>query len=68
MMEKFYNQEFYTAIMDEDVARIEDLSNKYGSNFLIRVLDTAPGDLWKVREHFTAYKKAIWTDKCQNNK
>ncbi|XP_056911056.1 ankyrin repeat domain-containing protein 61-like isoform X2 [Takifugu flavidus] len=47
-MEKFYNQEFYTAIMDEDVDHIEDLTNKYGSNFLIRVLDTAPGDLWKA--------------------
>lgn len=54
-MEKFYNREFYTAIMDEDVDHIEDLTNKYGSNFLICVLDTAPGDLWKVKEHFTAF-------------
>lgn len=40
--------------MDEDVDHIEDLTNKYGSNFLICVLDTVPGDLWKVKEHFTA--------------
>lgn len=66
-MEKFYNQEFYTAIMDEDVDHIEDLTNKYGSNFLICVLDTAPGDLWKVKEHFSSfYKNVIKTDKGHN--
>lgn len=32
---KFPNNEFYSAIMDEDLGRIEDMSKKYGSDFLI---------------------------------
>lgn len=44
-----YNNEFYTAIMDEDLERIEDMSKKYGSNFLIKIKDGAPGKVfWKV--------------------
>lgn len=43
-----YNNEFYTAIMDEDLERIEDMSKKYGSNFLIKIKDGAPGKVfWK---------------------
>lgn len=53
---KFYNNEFYTAIMDEDLGRIEDMSKKYGSNFLINIQDGAPGEVfWKVNakvQHF----------------
>lgn len=46
---KFHNNEFYTAIMDEDLGRIEDMSNKYGSNFVIEMQDGAPGEVfWKV--------------------
>lgn len=34
--------------MDEDLGRIEDMSKKYGSNFLIEI-QGAPGDVfWKV--------------------
>lgn len=47
---KFYNNEFYTAIMDEDTERIEDLSKKHGSNCFIREQDAAPGGLWKVKQ------------------
>lgn len=46
---KFHNNEFYTAIVDEDLEHIEELSKQYGSNFLIKVQDGAPGKvLWKV--------------------
>lgn len=51
-MKKFYNHEFYTAIMDEDLGQIEDLTKKHGSNFPIPVQDTAYGDLWKVKKMF----------------
>ncbi|XP_040922857.1 ankyrin repeat domain-containing protein 61-like [Toxotes jaculatrix] len=45
---KIRNNEFYTAIMDEDLGRIEDVSKMYGSNFLIQVHDGAPGKVfWK---------------------
>ncbi|XP_037320448.2 ankyrin repeat domain-containing protein 61-like [Pungitius pungitius] len=44
---RFPNNEFYTAIMDEDLGRLEDMSKKYGSNFLIKI-SAAPGPvLWK---------------------
>lgn len=55
---KFYNNEFYTAIMDEDLGRIEDMSKKHGSDFLIKVQDTAPGeDFWKVNAIMQPFKK-----------
>ncbi|XP_070782848.1 ankyrin repeat domain-containing protein 61-like [Enoplosus armatus] len=42
------NNEFYTAVMDEDVGRIEDMSKKYGCNFLIKIQDNAPKEVfWK---------------------
>ncbi|KAG8009053.1 Ankyrin repeat domain-containing protein 61 [Nibea albiflora] len=45
---KLHNNEFYTAILDEDLGRIEDITKKYGSNFLIKVQDGAPGGVfWK---------------------
>ncbi|XP_051273721.1 ankyrin repeat domain-containing protein 61 isoform X2 [Dicentrarchus labrax] len=45
---KFHNNEFYSAIMDEDSERIEDMSKKYGSNFLIKIQNGAPGKVsWK---------------------
>ncbi|XP_070847576.1 ankyrin repeat domain-containing protein 61-like [Chaetodon trifascialis] len=45
---KIHSNEFYTAIMDEDVGRIQDISKKHGSNFLIRIKDDAPREvLWK---------------------
>ncbi|XP_054454767.1 ankyrin repeat domain-containing protein 61-like [Anoplopoma fimbria] len=45
---KFPNNEFYTAIIDEDLGRIEDMSKKYGSNFLIETQGGSPGEvLWK---------------------
>ncbi|KAM6898166.1 ankyrin repeat domain-containing protein 61-like [Lycodopsis pacificus] len=44
---KFPNNEYYTAIMDQDLGRIADVSKKYGSNFLIEIRG-APGHvLWK---------------------
>lgn len=49
-MMKFYNHEFYTAIMNEDLDHIEDLTNKHGSNVLIPILDTAPGSFRKVKK------------------
>lgn len=46
---KLYNNEFYTAILDEDLGRIEDITKQYGSNFLIEVQEGAPGEVfWKV--------------------
>lgn len=50
---KFYNNDFYTAILNEDLGLIEDMSKKHGTNVLIKVQDTAPGeDLWKVKGRF----------------
>uniref|UniRef100_A0A3Q3EZE0 Ankyrin repeat domain 61 n=1 Tax=Labrus bergylta TaxID=56723 RepID=A0A3Q3EZE0_9LABR len=34
---KFHNDEFYNAIMDEDLGRIEGMSREYGSNTLIQM-------------------------------
>uniref|UniRef100_A0A8C2ZIW7 Ankyrin repeat domain 61 n=1 Tax=Cyclopterus lumpus TaxID=8103 RepID=A0A8C2ZIW7_CYCLU len=34
---KFPDNEFYTAIMNQDLGRIEDMSKKHGSNFLIEI-------------------------------
>lgn len=45
---KFCSHEFYTAIMDEDVKRIEGMIKKYGSNSLIEIQGNASGDIfWK---------------------
>ncbi|XP_070707822.1 ankyrin repeat domain-containing protein 61-like [Pempheris klunzingeri] len=45
---KFQYNEFYTAIMDEDLGRIEDMSKKYGSSFLIKIQDSVSGQVsWK---------------------
>ncbi|XP_072230201.1 ankyrin repeat domain-containing protein 61-like [Leuresthes tenuis] len=44
-----YNNEFYTAIMDQDLERIEDMSKKYGSNCQIEIQGDAPGEVfWKA--------------------
>lgn len=43
---KFYNNEFYTAIMEEDLQRIEELIEKHGSNFLIEIR-VAKEAFWK---------------------
>lgn len=46
---KFHNNEFHTAITDEDLGRIKDMSKKYGSNFLIKIQGGAPREVfWKV--------------------
>lgn len=46
---KIHNNEFYNVILDEDLGCIEDMSNKYGSNFVIKMQDGAPGKVfWKV--------------------
>lgn len=58
---KFQNDEFYTAIMDEDLGRIEDMSKKYGSNFVNKIQDEAPGELfWKVNATIFKKKKYLW--------
>ncbi|XP_060883598.1 ankyrin repeat domain-containing protein 61-like [Labrus mixtus] len=45
---KFHNNEFYNAIMDEDLGRIEGMSREYGSNTLIQMQQVAPGEVfWK---------------------
>lgn len=63
-MKKFYNHEFYTAIMDEDLGHLEDLTKKHGSNFLIPVQDTAHGDLWKVKKKVSLpLKNVTWSEK-----
>uniref|UniRef100_UPI0037E8DF12 ankyrin repeat domain-containing protein 61-like n=1 Tax=Semicossyphus pulcher TaxID=241346 RepID=UPI0037E8DF12 len=42
-----YNNEFYNAIMDEDLEYMEGVSRKHGSNFLIQI-QGSPGDVfWK---------------------
>lgn len=41
-----HNNEFYTAIMEEDLTCIEDMSKKYGSNVLIQVKDGAHGKVF----------------------
>uniref|UniRef100_UPI003AAAF28D ankyrin repeat domain-containing protein 61-like n=1 Tax=Centroberyx gerrardi TaxID=166262 RepID=UPI003AAAF28D len=38
----FHDNEFYVAIMDEDLGRIDDMSRKHGSNFLIKIRDGGP--------------------------
>jgi len=45
---KFPDNEFYTAIMDQDSGRIEDKSKKHGSNFLIEIGGSSGEVLWKV--------------------
>ena len=44
-MIKFHNNEFYTAVMDEDVGRIEDMSKKHGTNLPIQVQVGEPGNI-----------------------
>ncbi|XP_056286692.1 ankyrin repeat domain-containing protein 61-like [Pseudoliparis swirei] len=44
---KFPDNEFYTAIMDQDSGRIEDKSKKHGSNFLIEIGGSSGEVLWK---------------------
>lgn len=47
---RFYKNEFYAAILDEDVGHLDHLIKKYGSNFLIETQDGACGGVhWKVR-------------------
>ncbi|XP_062234750.1 ankyrin repeat domain-containing protein 61-like [Platichthys flesus] len=43
-----HNNEFYTAIMDEDVGSIEDMAKKHGRNLPIQVQVGEPGNIfWK---------------------
>lgn len=69
-MKTFYNHEFYTAIMDEDLGRIKELTKKHGSNFSILVKDTAHGNLRKVKlkkkKSFTAFNKCHMVRKSVN--
>lgn len=65
-MKRFYNHEFYTAIMDENLGHIEDLTKKHGSNFLIPVQETAHGDLWKVKKKNCHFKKRLSFQKNVN--
>ncbi|XP_069012051.1 ankyrin repeat domain-containing protein 61-like [Embiotoca jacksoni] len=45
---KFYNNEFYDAILDEDLGQIQNMTKKYGSNFLFKIQAGASGDsCWK---------------------
>lgn len=48
-MKKFYNHDFYTAIMDEDLGHIEELIKNHGSNFSILVKDRAYENFRKVK-------------------
>lgn len=57
-LDRLFDSEFYAAIMDEDLGRIEDLSKKHSSNFLIEVQGTAPGDFWKV----TAFARSFFEE------
>lgn len=60
---RFYKNEFYTAIVDEDMGHLDNIIKKYGSNFLIKTQDGACGGvLWKVR---TTTKPAVCT-RCKN--
>lgn len=65
-MKKFYDHEFYTAIMNEDLGRIEDLTKKYGSNFSITLQDTANGDLWKVKKKASLPSKMSYGQNVEN--
>lgn len=38
-----HNHEFYHAVKDEDVERMEDFTKKYGSNCLIQMQQSIPG-------------------------
>lgn len=50
---KIYRNEFYTAVLDEDVRGIEDMVKKYGSNSQIEIQDGSSGGVfWKVRPFF----------------
>ncbi|XP_034564357.1 ankyrin repeat domain-containing protein 61-like [Notolabrus celidotus] len=45
---KLHNNEFYNAVKDEDLERMEGCSRKYGSNCLIQMQQRLPGEvLWK---------------------
>ncbi|XP_032429680.1 ankyrin repeat domain-containing protein 61 [Xiphophorus hellerii] len=45
---KIYRNEFYTAVLDEDVRGIEDMVKKYGSNSQIEIQDGSSGGVfWK---------------------
>ncbi|XP_062298935.1 ankyrin repeat domain-containing protein 61-like [Scomber scombrus] len=41
-----YDNEFHTAVMEEDLRCIEEMSKKYGSNVLIQVKDCSPGKVF----------------------
>lgn len=57
---KFHNNEFYAAIMDEDLERIEDILKKHGNNFLIEVQDSTPGKVfWKVNATTQTFLKSF---------
>lgn len=65
MKKLYHDHEFYTAVMNEDLGRIEDLTKKYGSNFSMALQNTANGDLWKVKKSFTAFKNVTWSERGQ---
>ncbi|KAI3364968.1 hypothetical protein L3Q82_001133 [Scortum barcoo] len=59
---KFCNNDFYTAIMDEDLGRIEDISSIYGINSVIKIQDGTPGQLFRKVEgesHQTALHLSV---------
>ncbi|XP_036937573.1 ankyrin repeat domain-containing protein 61-like isoform X1 [Acanthopagrus latus] len=45
---KFDDREFYNAIRDEDLGRMEEMTKKYGSNYLLKMQET-PGVFCKAR-------------------
>lgn len=55
---KFDDREFYNAIRDEDLGRMEEMTKKYGSNYLLKMQET-PGVFCKVNattQPFSLYK------------
>ncbi|XP_033181645.1 ankyrin repeat domain-containing protein 61-like isoform X2 [Mastacembelus armatus] len=64
-----HNNGFYAAIIHEDTGRIEEMSKKYGSNFLIELPDGAPGKVfWKgpaiLPLHLAASYKRVKSMQC----
>lgn len=47
---KTYGNEFYTAVMNENVRGIEEMVRKYGSNCQIEIQEGASGAFWKVTQ------------------
>lgn len=43
---KFHGNEFYNAIRDEDLGRMGEMTKKYGSNYLLKIQDSAPPEVF----------------------